>query len=88
MRIPGEIVCVRVAEVDADRLVAVLGFHRGELLADHGERLVPLDLSKIGAPSSSKPRRTTGLRSRSGSSYSCFRVEPFGQMKPLENTSS
>ena len=44
MRIPGEIVCVRVAEVDADRLVSVLGFHRRELLADHGERLVPLDL--------------------------------------------
>ena len=44
MRIPGEIVRVRVAEVDADRLVAMLGFHGGELLADYGEGLVPLDL--------------------------------------------
>ena len=44
MRIPGEIVRIRVAEVDADRFVAMLGFHGGELLADYGEGLVPLDL--------------------------------------------
>ena len=40
-------------------------------------------------PRRSAPSRlTSGLRSRSGSSWSCLSVEPFGQMKPWLNTSS
>ena len=88
MRIPGEIVRVRVAEVDADRLVAMLGFHGGELLADHGEGLVPLDLFE--------DRRTVVVEATPDNRLAepirifvqLLRVEPFGQMKPLENTSS
>ena len=44
--------------------------------------------SNTGEPSASTPRRATGARSRSGSSWSCFSVDPFEQMNPWENTSS
>ena len=49
---------------------------------DLGPRLVPAHLD---VPPS---RLTSGVRRRSGSSCSCLSVDPFGQMKPWENTSS
>ena len=40
------------------------------------------------ASTNTPSRFTSGVRHRSGSSWSCLRVEPFGQMKPWLNTSS
>ena len=73
----------RVAEVDADRVAAVLGGDRRQAVAD--QRRTPRPRSRREPPSARGP---AGSRRRSGSSCSCFSAAPFGQMKPWLNTSS
>ena len=79
-----QVVRVRVAEVDGDRVAAVLarGSARGRWSISC-ERLVPgrLDAAR-------RRGATSGVRRRSGSSCSCLEPVPFGQMKPWLKTSS
>jgi len=56
----------RIAEVDGDRVAAMLGDDAAETALDLRERLVP------GRGSSTPLRRTSGVRSRSGSVSSSF----------------
>ena len=78
-----QVVRVRVADVDGDRVAAVLGEQRRQAPVDLLERLVPGRLA---------PARRRGgpaaCVSRSGSSCSCLSPYAFGQMKPWLRTSS
>ena len=82
-----ERVHVRVAEVDAQRVSAVLVDRSRDAVGGEVQRLVPGDLLPPARPGL-RPTRLTGRRSRSGSSWMSASATPLGQMWPRESGSS
>ena len=78
----GQVVRVRVADVDGDRVAPVLGEQRREPRGRSPRTPRPR------SPRRARRRgRTSGVVRRSGSSCSCLSPDAFGQMKPWLRTS-
>ena len=73
-----QVVGGRVAEVDADRRRG-----RGASMIGRGRCSTSANASSHVASTWTPSRLISGVRRRSGSSWSCLSVEPFGQMKPV-----
>ncbi len=80
----GQRVGGRVAEVQRHRRPSVRVDDRSQPRATSANASSQPTSSHV-AVAGSSPRRTSGARRRSGSSCSCFKVEPLGQMNPRLN---